>query len=55
MFFSQYDAKRTLELVGETGFAVLETDIEPQLEGSREVFFLWVLAQSGGSGSAVAR
>jgi hypothetical protein len=25
MFFSQYDAKRTLELVGETGFAVLET------------------------------
>jgi cyclopropane fatty-acyl-phospholipid synthase-like methyltransferase len=42
-------------MFGETGFAVLETDIEPQLEGSREVFFLWVLAQSGGSGSAATR
>jgi SAM-dependent methyltransferase len=42
-------------MFGETGFAVLGTDIEPQLEGSREVFFLWVLAQSGGSGSAATR
>jgi hypothetical protein len=28
MFFSQHDAKRTLELVREAGFEVLETDLE---------------------------
>jgi SAM-dependent methyltransferase len=45
MFFSQYSAERTLELVREAGFEVLETAIEAQLEGTREVSYLWVLAQ----------
>lgn len=45
MFFSQYDAERTLELVGEAGFRVLRHAVETQSEGGREVAFLWVLAQ----------
>ncbi len=46
MFFSQYGAGTTLRLLREAGFEVLETSIERQLEGEREVSYLWVLAQS---------
>ena len=45
MFFSQYSAARTLEILGEAGFRTLETAIEDQLEGARKVSYLWVLAQ----------
>jgi cyclopropane fatty-acyl-phospholipid synthase-like methyltransferase len=45
MFFSQYEAGRTLELLREAGFETLETGIEDQLEGGREVTYLWVLAR----------
>jgi cyclopropane fatty-acyl-phospholipid synthase-like methyltransferase len=45
MFFSQYNAGRTLEILREAGFETLETAIEDQLEGAREVTYLWVLAQ----------
>ena len=45
MFFSQYDAETTLGLLREAGFDVLESAIEDQLEGDREVTYLWTLAQ----------
>jgi cyclopropane fatty-acyl-phospholipid synthase-like methyltransferase len=46
MFFSQYDAETTLGLLGEAGFEVLESAIEDQLEGDREVTYLWILARA---------
>ena len=48
----RYAASRPKEASGR-GVEVLETSIESQLEGSREVSFLWVLAQFGGSASSV--
>ena len=45
MFFSQYDAETTLELIRAAGFEVVEQAVESQLEGERPVFFLWVLAR----------
>lgn len=45
MFFSQHDAETTLGLVREAGFAVLRAEVESQLEGAREVSYLWVLAR----------
>ncbi len=45
MFFSQHDAETTLELIRAAGFEVVEQAVEPQLEGERPVFFLWVLAR----------
>ena len=46
MFFSQYDAPRTLELVRTAGFEIIHHAIESQLEGDHEVPHLWVLAQT---------
>lgn len=45
MFFSQYDAETTMQLVSRAGFEVIMSDTEPQLEGGREVWYLWVLAR----------
>jgi hypothetical protein len=45
MFFSQHDAETTLRLVRESGFDVLRAEVEDQLEGDREVSYLWVLAR----------
>jgi hypothetical protein len=45
MFFSQHDAETTLELIRAAGLQVVEQAVEPQLEGERPVFFLWVLAR----------
>ena len=45
MFFSQYDAGTTLELVGKAGFEIVRQAAEAQLEGEHEVTYLWVLAQ----------
>ncbi len=50
MFFSQYEAQKTLALVREAGFEIVETAVENQLEGSREVSYLWVLARGSESG-----
>jgi hypothetical protein len=50
MFFSQYDAQQRLALVRSAGFEVLHHAVESQLEGQREVAFLWVLARSRASG-----
>jgi SAM-dependent methyltransferase len=49
MFFSQYDAETTLGLVAEAGFEPVETARETQLEGDREVEYLWVLARRASS------
>jgi cyclopropane fatty-acyl-phospholipid synthase-like methyltransferase len=43
MYFSRYDAPRTLALV--RGVEILRHAIESQLEGQHEVAYLWVLAQ----------
>ena len=45
MFFSQYGADETLALVRDAGFDVLTHSVETQLEGEREVAYLWVLAR----------
>lgn len=47
MFFSQYDAEDTVELVRRAGFEIVEQAVETQLEGEREVAYLWVLAHRG--------
>ena len=46
MFFSQFDSERTLEIIREAGFEVIEKDVETQLEGPRQVSYLWVLAET---------
>ena len=45
MFFSQHDPETSERLVREAGFAIVSAEQEGQLEGEREVTFLWVLAQ----------
>ena len=45
MFFSQYDAQRTLEIVRTAGFRIIHDARETQIEGDHEVEYLWVLAQ----------
>jgi hypothetical protein len=47
MFFSQYDAEDTVDLVRRAGFEIVEQAVETQLEGEREVAYLWVLAHRG--------
>ena len=47
MFFSQHDAETTLALVRAAGFEVLRAEVETQVEGDREVSYLWVLARRG--------
>ena len=54
MFFSQYDAETTLELIRAAGFQVVEHAVESQLEGERQVSFLWVLARKARRPSASA-
>ena len=44
MFFSHFDEETTLGLVGDSGFDILESHTEVQVEGEKEVEFLWVLA-----------
>jgi cyclopropane fatty-acyl-phospholipid synthase-like methyltransferase len=48
MFFSHFDANTSLRLVREAGFEVLATHQETQLEGTKEVEFLWVVAKREG-------
>ena len=45
MFFSCYDPVTMKKIVREAGFTILETDIEPQIEGDTEVSYLWILAR----------
>ena len=48
MFFGQYEAKVTLGLVRDAGFEVVEQAVQAQLEGARQVSYLWVLARRTG-------
>lgn len=45
MFFSQLGPEETLELVRAAGFTVEDAEVEPQLEGGREIEYLWVHAR----------
>jgi cyclopropane fatty-acyl-phospholipid synthase-like methyltransferase len=45
MFFSQYEADQTLSLLRDAGFEVVDDAVETQLEGEREVSYMWVLAR----------
>jgi hypothetical protein len=44
MFFSRFDKEITLGLVRDADFAILESHTEVQIEGEKDVEFLWVLA-----------
>jgi cyclopropane fatty-acyl-phospholipid synthase-like methyltransferase len=44
MFFSRFDAETTLRLVRGEGFEVLDSHSVVQVEGVKEIEFLWVLA-----------
>ena len=48
MFFSQFSAQETLELLRAVGFEVVSMDLESQLEGENEVEYAWVLARRPG-------
>ena len=50
MYFSQHDADTTLRLLRDAGFDVVQTAIEGQREGDREVNYMWVPAQRRESG-----
>jgi cyclopropane fatty-acyl-phospholipid synthase-like methyltransferase len=46
MFFSHYDPATSQELVRAAGFQLVSVEEETQLEGEREVPYLWVLARA---------
>jgi hypothetical protein len=41
-----YDAETTPELLERTGFHVVASKVETQVEGGRDVDYLWVLAEA---------
>ena len=45
MFFSQFDSSTTLLMLEQAGFELVDRAIEDQIEGGREVTYLWVLAR----------
>jgi ubiquinone/menaquinone biosynthesis C-methylase UbiE len=45
MFISCFDPETTKRLLCDTGFELLESAVETQLEGGHEVPFLWLLAR----------
>ena len=45
MFFSQFDAATTIELVAGAGFEILRQATESQREGAHDVAYVWVLAR----------
>lgn len=46
MFFNSFDSNTTLGLVERAGFELIRHATEMQLEGEREVPFLWILARN---------
>ena len=52
MFLSQFDAETTLGLVRDAGFEIVRQAVETQLEGSRGVAYLWVLARRSSAGAS---
>jgi cyclopropane fatty-acyl-phospholipid synthase-like methyltransferase len=45
MYFSQFDEKRTTELLEAAGFDAIVHEVEAQLEGDREVEYVWFHAR----------
>jgi cyclopropane fatty-acyl-phospholipid synthase-like methyltransferase len=45
MYFSSIDAPTTTRLIQDAGFSIVTSAIESQLEGNREVEYLWLLAR----------
>ena len=45
MYWSSYDAQTNLDLVGQAGFTLVETDILIDDEDGESVSFLWILAK----------
>lgn len=45
MYFSQFDEKRTTELLAAAGFDAIVHEVEAQLEGDREVEYVWFHAR----------
>ena len=45
MFFSLFDPETITGLVKDSGFEIIESDVESQLEQDREVHYLWTLAR----------
>lgn len=41
MFFSYYDADATTTLLEQAGFLVERREVESQLEGGREIEYIW--------------
>lgn len=46
MFFSCFDAATTRRLIREAGFESLDDAIETQLEGEKDVQYLWALGRA---------
>lgn len=49
MFFSYYDANATSTLLEQAGFVVERRDVESQLEGGREIEYVWFHARKPAS------
>jgi ubiquinone/menaquinone biosynthesis C-methylase UbiE len=47
MYFSCFDPKTVKQLVGRTGFKIVATAVETQVEQGTEIPYLWVLARKG--------
>ena len=45
MYFSQFDAERTTALLEASGFELVRCEIEVQLEGDREIEYVWFRAR----------
>ena len=45
MFFSHFDPETTADLLADAGFRVTKVDVESQLEGDREIDFVWFSAR----------
>lgn len=45
MFFSSFDPETVKSMIQETGFEIVETAIEVQMEGDVEIPYLWVVAR----------
>jgi cyclopropane fatty-acyl-phospholipid synthase-like methyltransferase len=43
MYFSQFDEETTTALTQDAGFALVRRDVEAQLEGDREIPYVWFL------------
>ena len=45
MYFSSYNRQKTIDLVVQSGFNIIDMAVENQLEGNTEIPYLWILAR----------